>query len=95
MRPDGEAIAAFDMYKADLLDYVFEKAKAADKLNWKYVDGLRHKRLKQEQKPDSMTWKDNNGLCKITVTNRNAAFCRQMSGQTKKISASLVERILV
>jgi len=40
MRPDGEAIAAFDMYKADLLDYVFEKAKVADKLNWKYVDGL-------------------------------------------------------
>jgi len=40
VRPNGEAIAAFDMYKADLLDYVFEKAKAADKLNWKYVDGL-------------------------------------------------------
>jgi len=40
VRPDGEAIAAFDMYKADLLDYVFEKAKAADKLNWKYVDGM-------------------------------------------------------
>ena len=40
VRPDGEAIAAFDMYKADLLDYAFERAKAADKLNWKYVDDL-------------------------------------------------------
>jgi len=40
VRPDGEAIAAFDMYKADLLDHAFEKAKTIDKLNWKYVDGM-------------------------------------------------------
>ncbi len=39
-RPDGEAIAAFDRDKADLLDYAFEQAKAADKLNWKYLDGM-------------------------------------------------------
>jgi len=40
VRPDGEAIAVFDRGKADLLDYAFEQAKGADKLNWKYVDGM-------------------------------------------------------
>jgi len=40
VRPDGEAIAVFDMYKGDLLDYAFEKAKNAGKLNWNYLDGM-------------------------------------------------------
>ena len=40
VRPDGEAIAVFDREKADLLDYAFEKAKNAGKLNWNYLDGM-------------------------------------------------------
>lgn len=38
--PNGEAIAAFDQQKAALLEYAFEQAAAADKLSWKYIDGI-------------------------------------------------------
>ena len=38
--PNGESIAAFDQQKAALLEYAFEQAAAADKLSWKYIDGI-------------------------------------------------------
>lgn len=36
---DG-AIAAFDAERAELLAYAFEQAAAADKLNWRYINGM-------------------------------------------------------
>ena len=39
-RPDGKVIIAFDRDKADLLEYAFEQAKNADKLNWRYLEGM-------------------------------------------------------
>jgi len=39
-RPDGQAVAIFDRDKADLLEYAFEQAKGADKLNWRYLEGM-------------------------------------------------------
>ena len=39
-RPDGKSIVIFDRSKADLLAYAFEQAKKADKLNWRYLDGM-------------------------------------------------------
>lgn len=38
--PNGEAIAAFDQQKAALLEYAFEQAAAADRVNWRYIDGI-------------------------------------------------------
>lgn len=38
--PNGEGIAAFDQQKAALLEYAFEQAAAADKVNWRYIDGI-------------------------------------------------------
>lgn len=38
--PNGESIAAFDQQKAALLEYAFEQAAAADKVNWRYIDGI-------------------------------------------------------
>ncbi len=38
--PSGESIAAFDQQKAALLEYAFEQAAAADKVNWRYIDGI-------------------------------------------------------
>lgn len=37
---DGEHYADFDQQKAALLEYAFEQAAAADKVNWKYIDGI-------------------------------------------------------
>lgn len=40
VRPDGEAIAIFDQQKAALLEYAFEQAAEADKVNWRYIAGI-------------------------------------------------------
>lgn len=37
---NGEGIAIYDQQKAALLEYAFEQAAAADKVNWKYIDGI-------------------------------------------------------
>lgn len=38
--PTGKVIAIYDQQKAALLEYAFEQAAAADKVNWKYIDGI-------------------------------------------------------
>ena len=44
---DGDrAVAVLDEGRADLLWYAFEKASAAQKLNWRYIDGM-YRRFEQ------------------------------------------------
>ena len=44
---DGDrAVAVLDEGRADLLWYAFEKASAAKKLNWRYIDGM-YRRFEQ------------------------------------------------
>lgn len=38
--PSGESIAAFDQQKAALLEYAFEQAAEADKVDWRYIAGI-------------------------------------------------------
>lgn len=38
--PNGEAVATFDQQKAALLEYAWEQAAAADKVSWRYIDGI-------------------------------------------------------
>ena len=51
VRPDGKAIAAFDRDKADLLEYAFEKAQSAGKLDWRYLEGMYRKFLVRDIVP--------------------------------------------
>lgn len=38
--PNGEAVATFDQQKAALLEYAWEQAAAAEKVSWRYIDGI-------------------------------------------------------
>ena len=43
---NGTVFALLDEGRADLLRYAFEKASAAKKLNWRYIDGM-YRRFEQ------------------------------------------------
>ena len=37
---NGVAVGVLDREKADLLEYAVEQAEAAEKLNWRYIEGI-------------------------------------------------------